>query len=56
MMICRQMVEILHNHVNQQEIGWLFAVDHLQNGDMGQENLFGSLIFIKFLRLIEEHF
>ena len=56
MMICRQIVEILHTHVDQQEIGWLFVVDHLQNGELGQESLFSSLIFIKFLRLIEEHF
>ena len=56
MIICRSIVEILHNHVNQQEIGWLFAVDHLQNGAIGSDNHFSSLIFVKFLRLIEEHF
>jgi hypothetical protein len=54
--MCRSIVEILDNHVNQQEIGWLFAVDHLQNGAIGSDDNFSSLIFVKFLRLIEEHF
>jgi hypothetical protein len=50
-MICRAIIDMLYNYLeSQQDLGWLFGSEH------GKESYFSSLIFIKILRLIEEHF
>lgn len=45
--LCNQIVEVLNSHINRSE-EWLFS-------SAASDNL-ASLVFIKFLRLIEEHF